>query len=62
MATEKEPNGPEWFTLEQMEARYGITRIQARNRLAVINAQGKLEQWKGVSSKSRRTICKYRLV
>lgn len=57
---EEEPTGPEWFTAEEFAAHYGISAHRARSILLDLYKNDKVERWKGTSSQTRRTLCKYR--
>lgn len=56
-----EPTGPEWFTVVEFGKRYGIQRPAARERLVKLTTEGKLEQWKGLSTANKRTVTKWRV-
>ncbi len=59
MEAQAEPEGPEWFTVEQYASRYGLTNDAASGRLIRMEKAGKLEVWRGVIN--RRITRKYRL-
>jgi hypothetical protein len=64
MAKEKEPTGPEWFTVYQYQSRYGLSLPQARGRMEGLVADGTLETWSGAAlapSGHKRIITKYRI-
>lgn len=54
----KEPQGPEWFTLEQFALRYGLSYGRARAEIKKLRP--KLKSWKGVLGETGRTTCKFR--
>lgn len=60
-AADKEPTGPEWFTLAEFMERYGLGYEMACKRVERLKKGGTLEQWLGYSKQHRRRLAKYRL-
>lgn len=62
LAADKEPTGPDWFTVEQLMARYGLSQAGTHAKLKRLHAQGRVEKWFGFSFATRRRITKFRAV
>ena len=60
MAKEQEPIGPEWFTQDDFEARYGFCCKTAWAKLKDMVKAGTLECWTGRVEALNRKGCKYR--
>ena len=60
MAKEQEPTGPEWFTQDDFEARYGFCCKTAWAKLKGMVKAGTLECWTGRVEALNRKGCKYR--
>lgn len=61
MATDPEPMGPEWFTVNDVMQRYGLGRVAAYNRCRALVNNGKADEWSGVTKANNRITSKYRL-
>ena len=55
---DREPMGPEWFTVAEYAARYGFSIPGASHKL---KADKRFERWTGVCQSSRRRTNKFRL-
>lgn len=60
-ASDKEPTGPEWFTLAEFQERYALGYEMACKRVERLKKAGTVEQWLGYSRQYRRRLAKYRL-
>lgn len=61
MAQEAEPQGKEWFTLDQMAARYGFSHQTARREAKDLVSRGLAEQWHGRMGPRNQPGYKFRL-
>lgn len=57
-ASNPEPMGAEWFTVEQFALRYGLSRSGAAHRL---RGDNRLESWVGHGGPKKRILRKYRI-
>jgi len=57
----QEPEGPEWFSVEEFAKRYGLSIEGARRRLRSLEDKGIVGSWRGLG-KSRRVETKFRAV
>jgi hypothetical protein len=59
---DEEPTGEEWFTPLSYSERTGLGATASARAIGRLMAEGRLEVWTGIATKTRRKTTKYKLI